>query len=109
MPGGCPADTPTTDLASIAEHTPDQEDGEHSVLRRDFLRAGSAVAVAGLLTAAVGVPTCGRTTPEVLDELRARLVRLRKLDDTLGGGDTYTLYAAEAAITEQLLRQSTNR
>ena len=110
MPGGCPPDAPTTDLPSITDHhAPDQEDGENSVLRRDFLRAGSAVAIGGLLTAVVGVPASGRTSPDVLDELRSRLIRLRKLDDTLGGGDTYTLYAAEAAVTEQLLRQSTNR
>ncbi len=36
-------------------------------------------------------------------------MRLRKLDDTLGGADTYTLYAAEAGVTERLLQQSTNR
>src|SRR5690242_16298054 len=106
MPCRGPSSRPT----SITEHDAgDSEDGEDAVDRRDFLRAGSAVAVGGLLTAIVGAPSSGRTSPDVLDELRHRLVRLRKLDNTLGGGDTYTLYAAEAAVTEQLLRQSTNR
>ena len=38
-------------------------------------------------------------TPDVVDELTQRLVSLRKLDNTLGGADTYRLYAAEADLT----------
>jgi len=109
VPGECPADPSTPDLTSVIDqYGSEPEDGESPVLRRDFLRAGSAAAVAGLLVTVVGAPTTGRTSRPLIAELRSRLVRLRKLDDTLGGADTYSLYAAEAGVTEQLLRQSTN-
>ncbi len=110
VPGECPADAQIPNLTSVTDqYGSEPGDGESSVLRRDFLRAGSAVAVASLLATVVGAPAAGRTSTDLLAELRSRLVRLRKLDDTLGGADTYTLYAAEAGVTEQLLRQSTNR
>jgi hypothetical protein len=78
------------------------------VQRRDFLRAGSAVAIGGLLASVLG---SGESSPptDVVDELRRRLVRLRKLDDHLGGADTYNLYAAEAQITDRLLRDGATR
>ena len=44
-----------------------------------------------------------------MDELTQRLVTLRKLDNHLGGADTYRLYAAEADLSAQLLRQGSNR
>ncbi|ODU06711.1 MAG: hypothetical protein ABS81_04290 [Pseudonocardia sp. SCN 72-86] len=37
------------------------------------------------------------------------MVSLRKLDNHLGGADTYRLYAAEAELSAQLLRQGSNR
>ncbi|WP_433291513.1 hypothetical protein ACQPZQ_02320 [Pseudonocardia sp. CA-142604] len=77
--------------------------------RRDFLRATSAVAVGGLLASALGADASARASTDVVNELRRRLVRLRKLDDHLGGADTYDLYAAEAQVSEGLLRAGVNR
>jgi hypothetical protein len=85
-------------------------DGDPSVQRRDFLRAGSSIAIPGLLAAVVGDGAgAGSATPDVVDELAQRLVSLRKLDDTLGGGDTYRLYAAESELTGHLLRGGAHR
>jgi tetratricopeptide (TPR) repeat protein len=45
----------------------------------------------------------GRIGQEAVDELRERTVRVRRLDDFLGGGDTYRLYADELAETVRLI------
>jgi hypothetical protein len=109
MPGECPANRLEAPLASVNDNDgASLEGGEDSVLRRDFLRVGSAVAVASLVGPVVGAPTSGSSSSNVVDDLRRRLVRLRKLDEHLGGADTYSLYAAEAALTATLLQQSTN-
>ncbi len=47
--------------------------------------------------------TGGRIGQEAVDDLRARTVRVRRLDDYLGGGDTYRLYADELAETVRLI------
>jgi hypothetical protein len=106
LPGSCPVDT---SVPSIASPTNDDDfdlgDGDPSVQRRDFLRAGSTLAISGVLAAIVGDGTrASSPTPDVVQELAQRLVSLRKLDDTLGGADTYRLYAAEAELTGHLLR-----
>jgi transcriptional regulator with XRE-family HTH domain len=78
---------------------------EDLVLRRDFLR-DTAITV-GLTLAAPASTTGGRrisaATPQ---RLLARAARLRKLDDVLGGGDTYRLYRSEYEATKQMLRQA---
>lgn len=111
MPGACPVDAPEPHLASLMTADDfDLGDGDPSVQRRDFLRTGSSLAISGLLAAVVGGgASAGGTTQDVVDELRQRLVSLRKLDDTLGGGDTYRLYAAEAELTGHLLREGVIR
>jgi tetratricopeptide (TPR) repeat protein len=48
----------------------------------------------------------GRIGQEAVDEVRARTVRLRRLDDYLGGGDTYRLYADELAETVRLINEA---
>ncbi|NMH97972.1 XRE family transcriptional regulator [Pseudonocardia sp. K10HN5] len=45
---------------------------------------------------------------DVVEELQRRLVRLRKLDNHLGGADTYGLFAAEAQVSDRLLRAGVN-
>jgi transcriptional regulator with XRE-family HTH domain len=109
IPGSCPAGASPAPLASVDGDDNWPEGGEEAVQRRDFLRTGSAVAIAGVLASVVGAPTTGSTSRELVNDLRRRLARLRKLDEHLGGGDTYHLYAEEAALTGQLLQQSTNR
>jgi tetratricopeptide (TPR) repeat protein len=84
-----------------AEH---EEDA--NVLRRDFL--GSAV-IAGLTT---GLPQLTqvdagrRVGSDVVALLRQRTARLRRLDDILGGADTFQVYAAELDATTALLKQA---
>ncbi|MGH2600306.1 MAG: hypothetical protein ACRDJ9_13090, partial [Dehalococcoidia bacterium] len=76
--------------------------GDTGVLRRDFLML--SLAGAGL---AVDVPsgTAGRRVgSRVPAQLRERAARLRRLDDVLGGGDTYRAYLAEYRATAALLK-----
>jgi tetratricopeptide (TPR) repeat protein len=111
LPGSCPVEPPEESIASLTTGDGfDLGDGDPSVQRRDFLRAGSSLAISGLLAAVVGDGSgATHATPDVVDELARRLVSLRKLDDTLGGGDTYRLYAAEAELTGHLLRGGVHR
>lgn len=82
-----------------------QWNGDESVFRRDFLKS-SAVGVA----TALGLPTLDveagkrRIGAELPTAIRQRTARLRRLDDVLGGGDTYRLYLAEFESTKALLR-----
>ena len=106
------AKCPPNARVTISETTEDgsdgqSEDGEISVLRRDFIKLGSAVAVPGLIAGLSGdanLSAQNRVASEVTDELRRRIVRLRRLDNHLGGADTYQLYVSEANITARLLK-----
>ncbi|SCF80424.1 hypothetical protein GA0115259_102846 [Streptomyces sp. MnatMP-M17] len=72
--------------------------------RREFFRssagAGLAVGLHELVQLEAG-PRIGRDIPV---RLRKRTARLRRLDDVLGGGDTYRVYAGEYQATKALLR-----
>jgi len=84
-----------------------ERDGDANVLRRDFL--GSAV-IAGLAT---GLPQLTqlaagtRVGSDVVSLLRQRTARLRRLDDVLGGADTFQVYTAEFDATTTLLKHAT--
>ncbi|MGW6735721.1 twin-arginine translocation signal domain-containing protein [Streptomyces sp. NPDC055013] len=71
--------------------------------RREFLKTSAA---AGL---AVGLPELsrpsdgGRIADDLPERLRQRAARLRRLDDVLGGGDTYRTYLGEYQATRTLL------
>lgn len=81
-------------------------DGE-DVQRRKFIQASAG---AGL---AVGLPELARPRVgsriggDYPERLRERTARLRRLDDVLGGGDTYRVYLGEYAATKAVLRDST--
>src|SRR5262249_55413140 len=47
-----------------------------------------------------------RIGASLLDQVEQRVAELRRLDDHLAGGDTYTLVSRELAATEQLARDS---
>lgn len=73
-------------------------DTEEDLLRRRRLLA------AGL---AVAMPAPhGRIGQSTVTCLRERTARLRRLDDVLGGGDTYPVYTAEYQATKALLRKA---
>jgi tetratricopeptide (TPR) repeat protein len=67
-----------------------------TVRRREFLNLGTAAAYV-LAAPSAGQDVAART---------ARTARLRRLDDYLGGADTYTAYAAEMRRTADALRDS---
>lgn len=74
-----------------------------AVGRRAVLEAG---AMAGMLAAVPQLAhlETGRAIGAVdVEALRARTARLRRLDDYLGGADTFRLYAAETEATATLL------
>lgn len=105
MPGSCPVE-PVPQFVALPTNGDDLDtkSGDPSVQRRDFLRAGSSLAISGLLATVISGGSTIGAAPDVVDELAQRLASLRKLDDTLGGADTYRLYAAEAELTAHLLR-----
>ncbi|WP_157995841.1 helix-turn-helix domain-containing protein [Thermomonospora amylolytica] len=74
--------------------------------RREVIAAG--VGMVGLLLTGHPVDhlTAGRRIGmSTVDRLRERAVRLRNLDDYLGGADTYRLYLAELEATQGLLNE----
>ncbi|MFJ9895225.1 helix-turn-helix domain-containing protein [Streptomyces sp. NPDC091280] len=75
-----------------------------TVRRRDVLAGavGLAVTLPDLLPPSV--PT--RVGAGTVVRLKERTARLRRLDDVLGGGDTYRLYATEYQRTKRVLRDS---
>ncbi|NUH37925.1 XRE family transcriptional regulator [Streptomyces samsunensis] len=79
--------------------------GSETVLRREFFRASAGAGlVLGLpeLTQIEAGRQIGRDVPE---QLRQRTARLRRLDDILGGGDTYRVYLGEYQATKTMLRE----
>ena len=74
------------------------------VRRRDVLQAAGAVGLAASLPAPQPPIGSRRIGASEVARLRARTVRLRRLDDVLGGGDTYRVYSAEYQATKSLLR-----
>jgi tetratricopeptide (TPR) repeat protein len=83
------------------EHDPQETS---NVLRRQFLTTSMGMSVT-LSPRTGALAQTGRIGNEAVEELRARAVRMRKLDDHLGGGDTYRLYAAELAETVRLINE----
>ncbi|WP_435229457.1 XRE family transcriptional regulator [Streptomyces sp. Tue6028] len=99
-------------LADRDWETPPQvtdEAGRASVgpARRDFFKATAGVGLATTL------PDLTRPTPgrrigsDYPDKLRERTARLRRLDEILGGGDTYKVYLGEYLVTKKLIRECT--
>lgn len=79
--------------------SPDVED---PVRRREFLSATAAVGLS-VTPLADSAPTGRRIGAGVVDRLRRRTARLRRLDDVLGGTDTYPVYASELTATRTLM------
>ncbi|AXK37713.1 XRE family transcriptional regulator [Streptomyces armeniacus] len=79
----------------------------------DQVRRRTFVGNASITSLAVAVPKLTeRDTPRRIDTpaveaLRERAARLRRLDDVLGGADTYRVYLGEYQHTKSLLRTAT--
>jgi transcriptional regulator with XRE-family HTH domain len=86
----------------VASHN---ADGGEAVRRRDLLRVSLVGATAALgLGDTLGKVAQGRVGASLPVILRSRTARLRKLDDVLGGGDTFQLYLAEYESTKSFIR-----
>ncbi|MHA6759886.1 XRE family transcriptional regulator [Streptacidiphilus sp. PAMC 29251] len=85
-------------------------DGDQRVLRRDLFKATSALGASLILDLPelAQLSTGSRIGPDLPDKLRRRTARLRRLDDILGGGDTYPIYLREYLSTKAKLRDASS-
>ncbi|MHB9861227.1 helix-turn-helix domain-containing protein [Streptomyces sp. YIM S03343] len=83
------------------------ENGSADVRRRTVLQVASSAGLAAALPALHRPPAPKRVTDSDIDRLHQRTARLRRLDDVLGGGDTYRVYLSEYQATKSLLRTAT--
>jgi transcriptional regulator with XRE-family HTH domain len=77
------------------------------VPRRGVLQAAGAVGLAASLPDILSPTGPRRIETTAVAHLRERTARLRRLDDVLGGGDTYRVYSAEYQATKGILRTGT--
>ncbi|UMP05573.1 helix-turn-helix transcriptional regulator [Amycolatopsis sp. EV170708-02-1] len=73
------------------------------VQRREFIGAMAALAIP---LARTDQPTARRIGRSDVAELRRRTARLRRLDNIMGGAETFPVYRAEADFTQRLIRES---
>lgn len=78
------------------------EGDDDAVDRRAFAGLATGLALAPLARARTG-SQIGATQ---VQQLHLRTARLRRLDDHLGGMDTYAVYTGELAATERLIRSA---
>ncbi|MEU9747513.1 helix-turn-helix domain-containing protein [Streptomyces niveus] len=91
---------------SASPATSSTTEDRNDVRRRNFLQASSGAGLAVTLPD-LHRPTSGsRLGSDEPDRLRRRTARLRRLDDVLGGGDTYRVYLGEYQATKSKLRTS---
>ncbi|GAA3109839.1 hypothetical protein [Streptosporangium carneum] len=80
---------------------------EDDVLRREFLSASVAAIGITAVPMPLGDLSRGRrVNDELVVSLRRRFARLRRIDDYLGGAETYPLYAAELERTSVLVNEA---
>ena len=80
----------------------DHEEVDDPVRRRDFIGAMAAIALP--LSHNSDHSLGSRVDSEDVRRLYSRNARLRRLDNFMGGADTYNLYAAEVSNTADLLK-----
>ncbi|MGA5406930.1 helix-turn-helix domain-containing protein [Streptomyces lavendulocolor] len=73
--------------------------------RRTILQVATASGLAAALPALHHAAPPARITNSYVDRLRERTARLRRLDDILGGADTYRVYLAEVQRTKAVLQR----
>lgn len=96
-------DVPVEPLRQAVAATRARRRQEDPVQRREFIGV-----LAGLALPSASAPSADRGDVDVR-RLRLHTKRLRRLDDVLGGGDTYGVFAAEAERTTALLAASCGR
>jgi hypothetical protein len=75
---------------------------EEDVDRRGFVESSLAATLALAVPVGVGTSQDRRIGAETVARLRRRTARLRRLDDVLGGADTYRVYRGELQATTAL-------
>lgn len=75
------------------------------VQRREFIGVMAALAIPLARTDQLTSRRIGRSD---VAELRRRTARLRRLDNIMGGAETYPVYSAEAHFTDRLIRESSH-
>ncbi|NEA51600.1 helix-turn-helix domain-containing protein [Streptomyces sp. SID10815] len=83
---------------------PWETSGQESIKRRDALQAAGALGLAASLPDILAPSAPRRIGSSTVARLRERAARLRRLDDVLGGGDTYRVYVSEYQETKRTLR-----
>ncbi|WP_410640932.1 hypothetical protein [Amycolatopsis sp. lyj-346] len=76
-----------------------------AVQRRKFIGAMAALAIPPAHTEQ---STARRIGQSDIAELQRRTARLRRLDNIMGGAETFPVYSAEVDFTQQLLRESSH-
>ncbi|MGA6159249.1 hypothetical protein ACPEIC_38575 [Stenotrophomonas sp. NPDC087984] len=84
---------------------PTTREGSETVLRREFFRASAGAGLVLGLPELTQINAGRRIDRDVPEQLRQRTARLRRLDDVLGGGDTYRVYLGEYKATKTMLRE----
>ncbi|MFC9637150.1 XRE family transcriptional regulator [Streptomyces mirabilis] len=94
-------------LAPRPWETPSKQDAAdegEEVQRRTLLKASAGAGLAASLPDLTRASSGRRIGSDVPEKLRRRTARLRRLDDVLGGGDTFRVYLDEYHKTRTLLR-----
>lgn len=81
-----------------------QEDEERDVERREFISLSAGAGLAVIQPSSLLRPG-RRLGVDVSRYLAQRTARLRRLDDFMGGGDTYRMYAGELSTTTKLVEE----
>ncbi|MEU7187444.1 XRE family transcriptional regulator [Streptomyces sp. NPDC045369] len=76
------------------------------VRRRKFFRLSAGAGLAVSLPEPARAAPHGQLGSDYPEYLRRRTARLRRMDDILGGGDTYRVYLGEYQETKRLLRDA---
>lgn len=91
-------------MVGLAPRPWETSSGTAPVRRRDVLQTAGAVGLAATLPDVLPPTVPRRIGASAVAQLRKRTARLRRLDEVLGGGDTFRVYASEYQATKRALR-----
>ncbi|MFF2810546.1 XRE family transcriptional regulator [Streptomyces sp. NPDC058000] len=92
------------DMSARTMHT--NRSGGDTVRRREFFKASAGAGLVAGLPEPEQFTTGRRIGRTVPNQLRERTARLRRLDNILGGGDTYRVYLGEYQATKRMMREA---
>lgn len=92
-------------IPAMSAHTTTPTRHGETVLRREFFKTSAGAGLVLGLPDLAQLKAGSRIGRDVPAQLRQRTERLRRLDDILGGGDTYRVYLGEYQATRTMLRE----